>query len=63
MELKFTFKMEACIEGDTIEEIRQQYDELICSQSQDGAEFVETVSIEDTDTSKNMWDAYYHSGR
>lgn len=59
MSIRFTFRMEAYVEGETIEEIKEKYSEIICRQTENGADFVETVSVEDGDTYEDLWNKFY----
>lgn len=58
MRVRFTFKMEVYVEGDTIEEIRDTYNSILEIQSRT-ADFVETDSVEDADTYEDLWNQYY----
>lgn len=58
MRVRFSFRMEVCIEGETKEEIQKTYDSILEMQART-ADFVETVSVEDADTYDDLHMDFY----
>lgn len=64
MELRITFRSEVYLKGDTIEEIKQKWEELPLF-SADAlevayADYVDLISVEDAETSDDLTDKFYH---
>lgn len=61
MRIRLTYRVEACIEGESIDEIRRKWhQQMPVPEDNDGIsfDFVEMNSIEDGDTFKDMTDAW-----
>lgn len=65
MEVRITFRSEVFIEGDNMKEIREKFEELPLYSADAlenaSADFCEVVSVEDTETSEDLENEFYHA--
>ena len=56
MKARITFRVETCIEGDTLQGIKSRFENTPIGELE--TEFVELVSVEDGDTSEDLLDQW-----